>query len=100
MICCDEQRIMQVLIGLQSNAIKFTEKGKVETVVEIFNLNSSEKFLKIKVFDTGIGIPKKDQHRLFKLFGYVQDNKQMNVNGIGLGLAISSKIVEKFDGCI
>ena len=87
-----------MLIGLQSNALKFTENGKVETVVEILNQNQSEKYLKISVNDTGIGIAKKDHHKLFKMFGYVQDNQQMNVNGIGLGLAISQQIVKKFKG--
>lgn len=50
--------------------------------------------------DTGIGIPKENQDKLFKLFGFLKDHKQMNVNGVGLGLMISKLIVEKFDGNI
>ena len=96
---CDEHRIMQVLLGLQSNALKFTQKGQVFTKVQIITVNLEE-FLKIQVTDTGIGIAKKDQDKLFKLFGFVQDEKQMNINGIGLGLMISKLIVEKFDGSI
>ena len=90
---------MQVLLGLQSNALKFTQKGQVSTKVQIITVNQEE-FLKIQVTDTGIGIAKKDQDKLFKLFGFVQDEKQMNINGIGLGLMISKLIVEKFDGSI
>jgi two-component system aerobic respiration control sensor histidine kinase ArcB len=70
MISSDENRIMQVLLGLQSNALKFTEKGKVQIDVQI-----DGNFLQISVIDTGIGIPLEDQDKLFKLFGFVQDDK-------------------------
>lgn len=52
LIYCDENRVMQVLLGLQSNALKFTEKGSVSIRVEI-----AGEFLRIAVIDTGIGIP-------------------------------------------
>ena len=99
-INCDEHRIMQVLLGLQSNALKFTQKGKVETFIEIISNKEDERFLKISVADTGIGIPAENQDKLFKLFGFIQDHRDMNVNGIGLGLMISKLIVEKFKGSI
>ena len=89
MICCDEHRIMQVLLGIQANALKFTQKGKVQTKVEILTNEDGKKHLKISVIDTGIGIPKENREKLFKLFGFVQDDKNLNVNGIGLGLVIS-----------
>ena len=91
---------MQVLLGLQSNALKFTQKGKVETFIEIISNKEDERFLKICVADTGIGIPAENQDKLFKLFGFIQDHRDMNVNGIGLGLMISKLIVEKFKGSI
>ena len=97
MICCDEHRIMQVLLGLQTNALKFTKRGRVQTNVEIIT-EDSQKYLKISVIDTGIGIPEKNQNKLFKLFGFVQDSQNLNINGIGLGLMISKQIVKKFDG--
>ena len=62
---------MQVLLGLQSNALKFTEKGYVKIEVSI----EEEKNLVIKVIDTGVGIEYEDQDKLFKLFGFVQDAK-------------------------
>lgn len=79
-IHCDEQRIMQVLLGLQSNALKFTQNGKVMIRVEIILKDSKEKpnekerYLQISVVDTGIGIAKEDHHKLFKLFGFVKDS--------------------------
>jgi signal transduction histidine kinase len=63
--------------------------------VEIIHKESAEnplfedKFLQISVIDTGIGIDKKDHDKLFKLFGFIKDHKQMNTKGIGLGLMIS-----------
>ena len=91
---------MQVLLGLQANALKFTQKGRVQTDIEILTEADGEKYLKISVIDTGIGIPKVNHEKLFKLFGFVQDEQHLNVNGIGLGLMISKQIVEKFDGKI
>lgn len=54
-ICSDEYRIKQVLLGLQSNALKFTQDGNVTIEVEIMTENEYE-FIKISVIDTGIGI--------------------------------------------
>lgn len=98
-ICSDESRIKQVLLGLQSNALKFTQKGKVEIKVRILN-DQNRRFLQIDVEDTGLGIPKEQQHKLFKLFGFIQDQKQLNTKGIGLGLVIADQIVNEFNGRI
>lgn len=87
---------MQVLLGLQSNALKFTEKGYVKIEVSI----EDDINLVIKVIDTGIGIDYEDQDKLFKLFGFVQDAKQLNKNGIGLGLVIADNITGQFGGKI
>ena len=54
--------------------------------------------LKIDVTDTGIGIPEEDKDKMFKLFGFLEDKKQLNTKGIGLGLIISQQIVNKFNG--
>ena len=62
--------------------------------------NENERYLKIAVVDTGIGIDYEDQEKLFKLFGFIQDSKQMNKNGIGLGLVIADNLVSQFNGKI
>ena len=62
---------MQVLLGLQSNALKFTERGHVKIEVSIERNNRGKKLLYIKVIDTGVGIEYEDQDKLFKLFGFV-----------------------------
>lgn len=63
---------MQVLLGLQSNALKFTTRGSVEIIVELQHQEEG-KFVKLSVKDTGIGIKDEDQKKLFKLFGFVKD---------------------------
>ena len=66
----DKARIMQVVLGLLSNAIKFTIEGEVKIVVEKVHVEEKE-FLKITVADTGLGIPYEHQNKLFKLFGFL-----------------------------
>ena len=62
------------------------------------SIANEELFLRMIVEDTGKGIKKEDQNKLFKLFGYVEDAKGLNLHGIGLGLVISKKIVDQFGG--
>ena len=94
---------MQVLLNLQSNALKFTRRGGVTLKAEIVEEEvdfGAQRYLQISVTDTGVGIPWEDQDKLFKLFGFVQSTQQYNKNGIGLGLVISERIVKKFGGTI
>ena len=52
----------------------------------------------MKVTDTGCGISQENQQRLFKLFGYLDENQNMNTQGVGLGLYITKMIVQTFEG--
>ena len=91
----DRKRLQQVILNFLSNAIKFTDRdGKVMILVEkLFNE------LRVSVVDSGLGIKKKDQKRLFTMFGSIKDEKQkINVQGVGLGLVICKLIVNKFGG--
>jgi len=56
--------------------------------------------IKVEVEDTGIGIKDKDKKKLFKLFGFIDETKELNTNGVGLGLHISQQIVQQFGGDI
>ena len=77
--------------------MKFTKNGSVTIFVEIEQTQDLQGFLKISVTDTGIGIKQEDKAKLFKLFGFVgNQNKQINKNGIGLGLVIANKIVHEY----
>jgi signal transduction histidine kinase len=100
MVCTDAGRIMQVMLSLQSNALKFTKKGEVKIRVGI-EMMGRDKILKIGVSDTGVGIPEGDLNKLFKLFGFLDNkNSAMNSKGIGLGLMIAKSICRKFGGTI
>lgn len=61
-------------------------------------LKTHESYLEISVKDTGCGISKEDQGKLFKLFGFLKTTEKKNTKGIGLGLYISQRIVEFFEG--
>lgn len=91
----DNDRILQVLINLVSNAIKFTpEGGRV-----LLSASRQEEHLAVKVSDTGYGIPKEDLSRIFDRFYRVQ-RPGKEIKGTGLGLAIVSKIVAAHGGRI
>jgi signal transduction histidine kinase len=99
-IITDEQRLAQVVTNLISNAVKFTPEGGSITLstrrLEDKEQNSCT--LEIRVADTGIGIPKEQQGKLFQSFVQVDSSIARKFGGTGLGLAISKKIVELMQG--
>lgn len=96
----DPFRIKQVLMNLIGNALKFTQKGVI--TVEVFLIKSSNKqqTLLFSVRDSGIGIPKEKQEKLFHEFSQIDTSNTRKYGGTGLGLAISKKLVELMDGKI
>ncbi|EOC99268.1 MASE3 domain-containing protein [Caldisalinibacter kiritimatiensis] len=93
----DIGRIQQVLINLIGNAIKFTEKGSVTLKISEISSSPKRATIKFEVIDTGIGIPKEKQSKLFKSFSRITNNGY-NQKGTGLGLAISKKMIELMGG--
>jgi len=96
----DAGRIRQVLVNLAGNAIKFTDCGHISIDVECLNTNDRETSLKIKVSDTGIGIPEYALPQLFQKFYQVDSLPHRPLGGTGLGLAISKSLVEMMGGTI
>ena len=94
----DSVRINQVLLNLLSNAIKFTDEGEICLKVKL--LESKERFASIQfsVRDTGIGISKENQEKIFDLFTQGGDQITRLYGGTGLGLAISKRLVEMMGG--
>ena len=96
----DELRIVQVLNNLLSNASKFTSVGKIAVeVVKTAQMNRRAELFFL-VTDTGIGIAKEDQDKLFKSFSQVDASISRQYGGTGLGLNISKQLVEMMGGNI
>jgi signal transduction histidine kinase len=91
----DERRVMQVLLNLVGNAIKFTERGEV--VIRVANSGGS--FL-VSVSDSGPGIAEADREKIFEEFQQVDSSATRAKGGTGLGLAIGKRIVELHGGRI
>jgi len=98
MIKADKSKILQVVINLISNAVKFAPKRSVVRVDAIYDEVFEE--LTIRVTDNGPGISEEDQAKLFKPFGVIKKTMSLNPNGTGLGLFICKKLCEEMDGSI
>ncbi len=96
----DAYRIRQIATNLVSNAIKFTEKGEVVLKVALAPIDAKQAQLTIEVSDTGIGIPKDKQQRLFSVFSQVDASTTRQYGGTGLGLAIVKKLCDMMSGSI
>jgi signal transduction histidine kinase len=94
-IQADGQRLEQVMLNLMNNASKFTPDSGTITA----RIKKQETGLVIEVADTGIGIPKDQQDRLFKPYSRIQADRQRHP-GLGLGLALSKQIIELHGGRI
>lgn len=98
------QRLLQVMLNLVGNAIKFTNEGGVTLSAEVikkkvvFNNQELPGVVRVRVEDTGIGVSLEKQDRLFQSFSQVHGGLNRPYGGTGLGLAISQKLVETMGG--
>ena len=98
MVRGDSNRIRQILNNLVSNAIKFTQKGYVLIKVSLFKVDEHSARLKVKVLDTGIGIPKDKIEILFDSFSQVDASTTREYGGTGLGLSIVKQLSTLMNG--
>ncbi|GBF50503.1 two component response regulator sensor histidine kinase/response regulator subunits [Leptospira ryugenii] len=91
----DESRIQQILFNIIGNAIKFTDKGKIE-----INASIVDKMAKFSIADTGIGIASEHFESIFQSFEQVDSSSTRQFGGAGLGLAITKRLVELHGGRI
>ena len=96
----DPGRLCQILINLIGNAIKFTERGEIAVHVEEKCRDENESQLHFAVADTGIGIPEEKQREIFRAFMQADSSTTRQFGGTGLGLTVSSKLVEMMGGKI
>jgi PAS domain S-box-containing protein len=94
----DIDRVRQVVLNLIGNAVKFTEHGEVSVRFEVQSQTGNQLMLHGAIADTGIGIPRDKQDRLFQPFQQVDGSITRRFGGTGLGLVISSRLVEMMGG--
>ncbi len=97
-VMADFGRLRQVVNNVIGNAIKFTERGEVELLVDAGPLEGSTVELKFSVRDTGIGIPPEKQGSIFEAFVQADGSTTRQYGGTGLGLAICARLVNLMGG--
>lgn len=89
----DEIRIKQIVTNILTNAVKYTEKGGVTLSVDFTKTADDEIELRISVKDTGIGIRKEDIGKLFSEFERIEEKRNRNIEGTGLGMSITTRLL-------
>jgi signal transduction histidine kinase len=93
----DGQKLQQILVQLLTNALKFTEKGRIELTIRE-RRDSSQEMLEIAVADTGIGIKPEDQEIIFDDFRQIEGSATRHYGGTGLGLGLCRKLAAALGG--
>jgi PAS domain S-box-containing protein len=94
----DPHRLKQILLNYTNNAIKFTERGEINLFVRLLNDTANGWLLRFEVEDTGIGMSKAQQEKLFKSFEQVDSTMTRKYGGTGLGLAICKELAGLMGG--
>lgn len=90
----DDVRIKQIITNLLTNAVKYTEVGSIKLGIKILSWDNDDIAIHIEVQDTGIGIRDEDREKLFELFQRVEEKRNRNIEGTGLGIPIVTKLLE------
>ena len=96
----DELRIRQILINIMNNAVNFTHRGHIALKIRWEPDLDGNGYLHVWVEDTGIGISQHDMNKLFTAFGQIDTKKNRNVEGTGLGLVITKRLLNLMGGDI
>ena len=99
LLLTDRRALSQILINLVGNAIKFTQQGRVDVVLQDLQLPTG-RVVQLHVQDTGPGIPLQEQPRLFEAFSRVESADRRHHEGTGLGLHLSRKLAEALGGTL
>lgn len=94
----DDVRIRQVVNNFLSNAVKYTKRGHVILKISYSRIDEENINLRIDVKDSGIGIQKKDMENLFQNFTRLEEHKNRNIEGTGLGLSLTKRLVDMMHG--
>lgn len=94
----DEVRIRQIINNFLSNAVKYTKQGKVTFCLDYEQKSSEQILIIISVVDTGIGIKEEDLGKLFTSFTRIEEKRNRNIEGTGLGLYLTKNLVDLMGG--
>src|SRR5262249_10460008 len=94
----DALRLRQILSNLLSNALKFTESGGVQVILERLAVEDERELIALRVKDSGIGVSAEDQKRLFQPFTQAGDGGARRADSTGLGLTICRRLAELMGG--
>ena len=94
----DDVRIKQIVINLLTNAVKYTQEGRVELGIAYEQKSDEELLLKISVKDTGMGIRREEMGKLFESFKRIDEEKNRNIEGTGLGMSITMSLLKMMGG--
>ena len=90
----DDVRISQVIMNLLTNAVKYTERGSVTLSIQVAGRSSDRVSIAVAVRDTGIGIREEDRERLFESFERLDEVRNHNIEGTGLGISIVGSLLD------
>lgn len=98
----DEIRIKQIITNILTNAVKYTEKGSVTFDLKYSRVTDEADYinLEVKISDTGIGIKEEDIDKLFGQFDRIEQERNRNIEGTGLGMAITQRLLNLMDSSL
>lgn len=98
----DEVRVKQIITNILTNAVKYTQSGGVYLTISYKQADADSDYiiLVVRVKDTGIGIKKEDIDKLFKKFERIEENRNRNIEGTGLGMSITLALLHSMNGNI
>ena len=94
----DDVRIRQIINNLLSNAVKYTKEGTITLSISCEEMPENQVMLKVEVEDTGIGIKEEDLKKLFNSFTRLEEKRNRNIEGTGLGLNLTKNLVQMMGG--
>jgi len=96
----DAGHLLQILLNMLNNALKFTERGSVRLQVHAIGSRGDRKLLRFSIRDTGIGIPVSERERIFRPFEQIDGGLSRRYSGTGLGITIAKTLVDLLEGSI
>lgn len=96
----DDVRVKQVVTNLLTNAVKYTETGNVNLRIKMLSCDKEDLALRVEVQDTGIGIRDEDREKLFESFQRLDEKRNRNIEGTGLGISIVTKLLNMMDSSL